>query len=58
VSLLSEFGTFAGRLRIAPIRSGNLQVHWPEANALLGPRVDPESLEPDYNTSVSIEVRG
>ena len=58
VSLRSEFGTFSGRLRVAPMRSGNLQVHWPEANALLGTRVDPESVEPDYNTSVLIDVRG
>ena len=56
VSLRSEFGTFSGRLRVAPMRSGNLQVHWPEANALLGTRVDPESVEPDYNTNVMIEV--
>ena len=58
VSLRSEFGTFSGKLRTAPIRPGNLQVHWPEANALLGTRVDPESVEPDYNTSVLIDVRG
>ena len=54
VCLRSEFGTFSGTLRAAPIRSGNLQVHWPEANALLGPSVDPESLEPDFNTSVVV----
>ncbi|HWL93423.1 MAG TPA: molybdopterin dinucleotide binding domain-containing protein, partial [Phycisphaerae bacterium] len=57
VSLRSEFGMFSGTLRAASIKSGNLQVHWPEANVLLGTRVDPESLEPDYNTSVSIELR-
>jgi predicted molibdopterin-dependent oxidoreductase YjgC len=56
VTLRSEFGTFAGTLRTAPIKAGNLQVHWPEANALLGTRVDPDSLEPDYNTSVVVEV--
>jgi predicted molibdopterin-dependent oxidoreductase YjgC len=55
VRLQSEFGTFSGRLRKAAIKSGNLQVHWPEGNILLGPRVDPDSLEPDYNTRVSIE---
>jgi molybdopterin-dependent oxidoreductase alpha subunit len=54
VCLRSEFGTFSGTLRAAPIRSGNLQVHWPEANALLGPSVDPESLEPDFNTRVVV----
>jgi molybdopterin-dependent oxidoreductase alpha subunit len=55
VTLRSEYGTFAGTLRSAPIKPGNLQAYWPEANAVLGPRVDPESLEPDYNTTVIIE---
>jgi molybdopterin-dependent oxidoreductase alpha subunit len=55
VCLRSEAGTFSGTLRIAAIKPGNLQVHWPEANALLGTAVDAESLEPDYNASVVIE---
>ena len=55
VQLRSEFGTFSGKLRTAAIKSGNLQVHWPEANVLLGPTVDPDSLEPDYNTTVVVE---
>jgi hypothetical protein len=56
VRLRSEFGTFPGRLRVASIKPGNLQVHWPEGNVLLGPTIDPDSLEPDYNTTVSIEI--
>ena len=56
VTLRSEFGRFSGRLRAAPIKSGNLQVHWPEANEILGTLVDPESVEPDYNASVLIET--
>ena len=28
-------GVFRGRLRIAPIKPGNLEVHWPEGNVLL-----------------------
>jgi molybdopterin-dependent oxidoreductase alpha subunit len=55
VRLRSEFGTFSGRLRGAPIKPGNLQVHWPEGNVLLGSAVDPDSLEPDYNAAVTIE---
>ena len=37
-------------MRVAPLREGALQVHWPEGNVLI-PRgvVDPESGEPDYN---------
>jgi molybdopterin-dependent oxidoreductase alpha subunit len=56
VCLRSATGVFHGRLRPAPIRDGNLEVHWPEGNALLaGAPHDPESLEPDYNTVVTIE---
>jgi predicted molibdopterin-dependent oxidoreductase YjgC len=58
VSLRSGHGEFVGRLRSAPIRSGNLEVHWPEGNVLLSGHVhDPESMEPDYNTQVIIERR-
>lgn len=56
VRLRSRHGTFTGRLRSAPIRAGNLEVHWPEGNVLLsGGVMDPESMEPDYNTRVTIE---
>ena len=56
VVLRSATGVFLGRLRAAPIRDGNLEVHWPEGNALLaGAAHDPESLEPDYNAVVTIE---
>jgi predicted molibdopterin-dependent oxidoreductase YjgC len=54
VHLRSAHGAYAGTLREAPIRAGNLEVHWPEGNALLGSTVDPESLEPDYNAVVKI----
>jgi molybdopterin-dependent oxidoreductase alpha subunit len=56
IRLRSESGTFVGRVKPAPIRPGNLEVHWPEGNALLsGTRIDPESMEPDYNAAVTIE---
>ena len=59
VVLHSATGAFRGRLRAAPIRDGNLEVHWPEGNVLLaGAPHDPESLEPDYNTVVTIEAAG
>ena len=55
----SPTGVFRGRLRAAPIRDGNLEVHWPEGNVLLaGAAHDPESLEPDYNAVVTIETTG
>ena len=58
VRLRSDAGTFDGILRAAPIRDGNLEVHWPEGNTLLSGTVrDPESLEPDYNATVTVEAR-
>jgi predicted molibdopterin-dependent oxidoreductase YjgC len=56
VTLRSPRGSFTGRLVAAPIKSGNLEVHWPEGNVLLAAdRLDPDSMEPDYNTVVVIE---
>lgn len=56
VSLRSNSGTFSGRLRQAPIKPGNLEVHWPEGNSLLSASsIDPDSLEPDYNAVATIE---
>jgi molybdopterin-dependent oxidoreductase alpha subunit len=57
VRLRSASGTFDGTLRVAPIREGNLEVHWPEGNTLLsGTLRDPDSLEPDYNATVVVEA--
>jgi molybdopterin-dependent oxidoreductase alpha subunit len=58
IELRSAHGVFAGRVHVAPIRPGNLEVHWPEGNVLLsGSRRDPASLEPDYNIDVSVSLR-
>jgi hypothetical protein len=57
VLLHSTDGTFRGRLKRAPILPGNLEVHWPEGNALLSSsRIDPDSMEPDYNAIVTLTV--
>ena len=57
VRLASADGIFDGRLRQAPIKPGNLEVHWPEGNTLLsGTAIDPDSMEPDYNAVVTIEA--
>jgi predicted molibdopterin-dependent oxidoreductase YjgC len=57
VELRSASGKYRGRLRAAAIRSGNLEVHWPEGNALLSSSaIDPESMEPDYNALVSLHA--
>ena len=59
VRLASGTGTFDGFARFAPIRAGDLQVHWPEAAGLLpGGNLDPVSLEPHYNATVSLRKIG
>lgn len=56
VTLRSSSGSFKGRLRRTAIKPGNLEVHWPEGNTLLSSsRVDPDSLEPDYNATVTLQ---
>jgi predicted molibdopterin-dependent oxidoreductase YjgC len=53
----SQVGALRGRCRIAPIAAGNVQVHWPEGNALIKRGVsDPECGIPDYNAAVEIEI--
>jgi molybdopterin-dependent oxidoreductase alpha subunit len=56
VRLTSPAGRFTGRARLDAVKPGNLEVHWPEANALLAAGVlDPLSHEPDYNAVVTLE---
>lgn len=56
IRLVSETGTYEGRVFIAPVTRRNLQIHWPEGNVLLdhGKR-SPESHVPDYNAFVRVE---
>jgi len=55
VVLRSEVGTLRGRVKIAPIRPGNLQVFWPEGNVLIRRgRCDPVCGIPDYNAVVEV----
>jgi predicted molibdopterin-dependent oxidoreductase YjgC len=55
VRLRSAFGVFDGRVLVAPMHRGNLEVHWPEGNVLLAPGLrDPASREPDYNVDVEV----
>ncbi|HVN84584.1 MAG TPA: FdhF/YdeP family oxidoreductase [Candidatus Binatia bacterium] len=57
VALVNEHGRLEGRVHLAPIARGNLQVHWPEGNVLIrrGP-VDAMGGVPDYNAQVRVEV--
>ncbi len=55
VMLRSDSGALEGRVKIAPIRSRNLQLHWPEGNTLIArDRYDPRCGEPDYNAWVEV----
>lgn len=56
VRVRSASGVLIGRVQLSPIKSGNIEVHWPEGNVLLDPAgVDPLSKEPDYNALVTVE---
>ena len=56
IVLTSGHGRFAGRVHLAPIARGNLQVHWPESSAII-PRggIDPIGGVPNYNAVVRVE---
>jgi molybdopterin-dependent oxidoreductase alpha subunit len=54
VLVRSDHGELRGRAHLAPIRAGNLQAHWPEANVLFGPARTGESGVPDYNAIVEL----
>ena len=56
VTVRSDHGALGLKVRSGPCRRGHAQGYWPECNALLGRRYDPDSGEPDYNTSVEIEA--
>jgi anaerobic selenocysteine-containing dehydrogenase len=55
VIVRSDFGQMRGRIQLAPIRPGNVQAFFPEANELLpAGRRDPISGVPDYNAIVEL----
>ncbi len=56
VLLKNDLGELKGRVYIAPMKPGNLQVHWPEGNVLLDKnKRSPEVDIPDYNALVRLE---
>jgi anaerobic selenocysteine-containing dehydrogenase len=56
IVLRSEAGELRGRAKVAPIKERNVQVHWPEGNALIRRgQTDPVCGIPDYNAVVRIE---
>jgi predicted molibdopterin-dependent oxidoreductase YjgC len=55
ILLRSDAGEMRARCKVSPIAPGNVQVHWPEGNVLIGRGAcDPECGIPDYNTEVEI----
>jgi molybdopterin-dependent oxidoreductase alpha subunit len=56
VVLTSETGKLRGRVLLAPVTPGNLQVHWPEGEVLIErSRRSPGAGIPDYNAMVTVE---
>jgi anaerobic selenocysteine-containing dehydrogenase len=56
VLLTSTTGRYEGRVFLAPIARGDLQVHWPEGNVLIRHGVlEPTGGVPDYNARVTVE---
>jgi len=56
VILSNDLGELQGRVFIAPIKPGNLQVHWPEGNVLLDKSKRSQEGVPDYNALVRLEI--
>jgi molybdopterin-dependent oxidoreductase alpha subunit len=54
VILRNEHGRLDCQVRIAPVRPGNLQVHWPEGNVLIPRGLCDASGVPDYNAFVEV----
>src|SRR5437773_1563484 len=56
VALVNQTGRFEGSVFLAPMASGNLQIHWPEGNIIIRRGViDPAGGVPDYNARVRVE---
>ncbi len=55
VVLKNDLGEFKGRVYLAPMKPGNLQVHWPEGNILLDKGKCSVEGVPDYNALVCLE---
>ena len=57
IMLRNDLGAYRGRVFLAPIARGNLQVHWPEGNVLIDRhRKDAKGGVPDYNAEVRVEA--
>lgn len=56
VTLRNAIGAYSGRVFVAPVTPGNLQIHWPEGNVIIRrDRRSPIAGIPDYNALVRVE---
>jgi anaerobic selenocysteine-containing dehydrogenase len=59
IALVNPVGRYEGRVFLAPLAPGNLQIHWPEGNVIIRRGVvDPAGGVPDYNARVMVERIG
>lgn len=59
VVVRNELGSLRGHCKVVPLRPGNVQMYWPEANVLIRRGVtDPSCEMPDYNALVQIVPDG
>jgi anaerobic selenocysteine-containing dehydrogenase len=59
ITLANDTGRLEGRVFLAPLARGNLQVHWPEGNVIVPRgRNDAHGGVPDYNALVRVELAG
>jgi len=56
IRLTNDTGVFVGFVLLAPIARGNLQVHFPEGNALIPGGIVDAAGVPHYNTQVRVEA--
>ncbi len=56
VALVNDFGRMEGKIFVAPIARGNLQVHWPVGNEIIRRGIyDAVGGVPDYNAQARVE---
>jgi predicted molibdopterin-dependent oxidoreductase YjgC len=59
VVLHSDVGEYRGRVHLAPVAPGSLQVHWPEGQVLIDRhRRSPQAGIPDFNAFCTLEKAG
>ncbi|NTZ20566.1 FdhF/YdeP family oxidoreductase [Paenibacillus sp. JMULE4] len=56
IVVYNKYGVFHGRAKWAEVKSGNIEVHWPEGNVIIPKGVyEPHAGIPEYNTTVIVE---